>query len=157
MPILRFLAIALFAASMPAHAADNMKAFPPPDAGQSRFVITVPPQKDEFSFKVELLVGKLVKTDAHNRYFFGGALKTETIKGWGFDRYILPQLGPMAGTLMAPDPNEPKVERFITLRGEPQLVRYNSNLPIVVYVPKGVEVRYRVWRADPEATVAKEG
>ncbi|RQW83332.1 MAG: proteinase inhibitor I4 serpin, partial [Methylococcus sp.] len=38
--------------------------------------------------------------------------------------------------------------RFVTLGGEPYLIRYNSKLPVVVYVPKGNEVRYRVWRAD---------
>jgi ecotin len=44
----------------------------------------------------------------------------------------------------------PKVERFITLGGEPELLRYNSRLPLVVYVPVGVEVRYRIWKADQE-------
>jgi len=98
-----------------------------------------------------------VKTDAANRYFFGGQLETETIEGWGFDRHILRQLGPMAGTLMAVDPNAPQVERFIMLGGEPRLLRCNSKLPLVAYVPDGVEVRYRLWRADPQATPAQEG
>jgi ecotin len=35
----------------------------------------------------------------------------------------------------------------VTLGGEPYMVRYNSRLPIVVYVPTGTEVRYRVWTA----------
>jgi ecotin len=49
---------------------------------------------------------------------------------------------------MAVDPNAQKIERFITLGGEPDLLRYNSRLPLVVYLPEGVEVRYRIWRAD---------
>jgi ecotin len=106
---------------------------------------------------VELMIGQTVKTDAHNQYFFGGKLETETIAGWGFTRYVLRKLGPMAGTLMAVDPDAPKLDRFITIGGEPKLLRYNSRLPIVVYVPKGVEVRYRIWRADQTPTVAKEG
>ncbi len=36
----------------------------------------------------------------------------------------------------------------ITLGGEPELHRYNSRLPLVVYEPDGVEVRYRIWRGD---------
>jgi ecotin len=63
----------------------------------------------------------------------------------------------MAGTLMAVDPNAPLVERFISVGGEPQLLRYNSRLPVVVYVPDGVEVRYRIWRADPSTTPAPRG
>jgi len=48
---------------------------------------------------------------------------------------------------MAVDPNAPKVERFISLAGEPYFVRYNSRLPVVVYVPEDAEVRYRIWGA----------
>ena len=81
----------------------------------------------------------------------------EAIQGWGFDRYVLKQLGPMAGTLMAPPPDAPMVERFVSLGGDPYLVRYNSRLPLVVYVPNGVAVRYRIWHADPEAKPVPEG
>lgn len=58
---------------------------------------------------------------------------------------------------MAVDPKTPQVDRFVTLGGEPKLLRYNSRLPIVVYVPSSVEVRYRLWRADPTPTRADEG
>jgi ecotin len=138
-------------------AVDNMKAFPPADEGMVRYVINLPEQADETEWRVELLVGRTVQLDAANRYFFAGTLETETIEGWGFDRHILRQLGPMAGTLMAVNPDAPKVERFITLGGEPRLLRYNSRLPLVVYVPEGVEVRYRFWRADAEVASAERG
>jgi ecotin len=150
-------ALALTLATTMTLAADNMKAFPPADEGMARYVINLPEQADETAWRVELLVGKTVQTDAANRYFFAGTLETETIEGWGFDRHILRQLGPMAGTLMAVDPSVPKVERFITLGGEPRLLRYNSRLPLVVYVPEGVEVRYRFWRADADITAAERG
>jgi ecotin len=137
------------------NAAKELKAFPPAGEGMSRFVIMLPPRKEEGLLKVQLLVGKTVKLDPQNRYFFGGKLETETISGWGYDRYVLKSLGPMAGTLMAVYPDVPKVERFITLGGEPQLLRYNSRLPLVVYVPEGVEVRYRIWRADQEIRLSE--
>jgi len=154
------LALFAFAATaVVTRAADdpNMKAFPPAVAGMTRYVITVPEQKDEYALKVELIIGQTVKTDASNSYFFGGTLETVAIEGWGFERYVLRKLGPMGGTLMAVDPNEPKVDRFITIGGEPKLYRYNSRLPLVVYVPADVEVRYRVWRADVVAITAPKG
>lgn len=152
------LPVLIPAAVEPGTAADpNMKAFPAAEAGMTRYVIALPAQADENAFKVELVIGQTVKIDAGNRYFFGGTLETETIQGWGFDRYILRKLGPMAGTLMAVDPNAPKVDRFITLGGETKLLRYNSRLPLVVYVPSGVEVRYRVWRADEKTISAPQG
>jgi ecotin len=119
------------------------------EEGMTRHVINLPKQQEESTFKVELIIGKTVKTDASNSYFFGGTLETENIPGWGFDRYILRKLGPMAGTLMAVDPGAPQVERFISIGGETRLLRYNSRLPLVVYLPAGVEVRHRVWRAEP--------
>lgn len=139
------------------HAGDNMKAFPPAEKGTVRYVLQLPKQDDESAFKVELIVGKTVLLDEHNRYFFGGKIQQETIEGWGFPRYNVSQLGPMAGTQMAVDPNAPKVDRFITLGGEPYLIRYNSRLPVVIYAPEGVEVRYRIWRAEPEMKGLEKG
>lgn len=138
-------------------AGDNMKAFPPPDQGMVRYVLQLPKQDDETASKVELLVGKTVLVDQQNRYFFGGKIQQETIKGWGFTRYNVSQLGPMAGTQMAIDPNVPKVKRFVSLGGEPYLIRYNSRLPVVVYAPEGVEVRYRIWTAEPETREIEKG
>jgi ecotin len=140
-----------------AQAADNMKAFPPAEKGMERYVLQLPPQEDEAAFKVELIVGKEVTTDERNRYFFGGTIEAKNIEGWGYTRYVVPKLGPMAGTMMAVDPNAQKVARFITLSGNPYLIRYNSRLPVVVYVPKGVEVRYRIWRAGEEVKKIEQG
>lgn len=138
-------------------AADNMKAFPPAEEGMVRHVLHLAKQDDESACKVELIVGKMVPVDESNRYFFSGKIEEETISGWGFPRYNIRTLGSMAGTLLAIDPNTPKVNRFITLGGEAYLIRYNSRLPIVVYAPEGVEVRYRLWRAEPESKVFEAG
>lgn len=143
-----FIMMILMAATL--HASDELKAFPQVAEGMSRHVISLPAEKNEELLKVELLVGKRAMLDPANRYFFGGLLEKQTLEGWGYDYFILKSLGPMAGTLMAIDPRVPKMERFITLAGEPQLHRYNSRLPLVVYVPLGVEVRYRIWRGDQE-------
>ena len=93
----------------------------------------------------------MAEVDERNRHFFGGKLVTETVQGWGFSYHILHQLGPMAGTLMAVDPDAPKVNKFVRVGGEPELLRYNSRLPLVVYVPEGVEVHYSIWRKDAES------
>ncbi len=150
--------VLLYLFAVPAgQAADNMKAFPPAEKGMVRHVLQLPSRDDESALKVELIVGKEVQVDERNRYFFGGKIDKETIKGWGFTRYKVSKLGPMAGTLMAVDPNAPKVARFITLGGDPYFIRYNSRLPIVVYVPEGVEVRYRIWTAGAEVKAIETG
>lgn len=149
--------LGFFALALPAHAADPLQAFPPADAGMVRHVLQLPKQADESAFKVELIVGRTVPLDEHNRYFFGGRIQKEDIKGWGYTRYVVGTLGPMAGTQMAVDPNAPMVDRFITLAGEPYLIRYNSRLPVVVYAPEGAEVRYRIWKAEPQAKAIDKG
>ena len=138
-------------------ASDNLNAFPPAEQGMARYVLQLPAKKDEAAFRVELLVGKTVQTDSQNHYFFNGKVEEETIQGWGFTRYIVKDLGAMTGTLMAPDPRAPKAARFVTLGGEPQLLRYNSQLPMVVYVPKEAEVRYRIWAAKAKTKTMKKG
>ena len=148
--IFPYLVALIILQSLPVGAANNMKAFPPADKGMLRYVLQLPSHNNEGDFKVELIIGQTVEVDGNNRYFFAGTIESETIKGWGFTRYIVRELGPMAGTLMAVDPDTPKIKRFIGLRGEPFLIRYNSRLPVVVYVPEDVEVRYRIWTADSE-------
>lgn len=138
-------------------AADDLKAFPPAEAGQVRYVLYLPELPDELGAKVELIIGRTVETDPDNRYFFGGTIAQETIEGWGYTCYKVSHLGPMAGTLMAVDPGAPKVPRFIPLANAPYLIRYNSRLPVVIYVPEDAEVRYRLWRADEQTLPVEKG
>lgn len=132
-----------------AYAADPLQAFPPADGGMVRHVLWLPAQEDESTIRVELMVGRTMQLDSVNRYFFIGKIEEKIIEGWGFPRYVVDPLGPMAGTRIAPDPKAPRVSRFVTLGGEPLLLGYNSRLPLVVYTPEGVELRYRLWRAGP--------
>jgi ecotin len=155
--VLALGAAALGAAGTGAANPNNMKAFPPADAGMVRYVLQLPQEADEAAFKVELIAGKTVLVDGVNHYFFGGTIEEQTIQGWGFPRYNVSPLGPMAGTLIGVDPGAPKVNRFVPLAGEPFLIRYNSKLPVVVYAPEGVEVRYRIWKAAPQPTTMEKG
>jgi len=149
--------LSLITAMPSVQAADNLKAFPPAEPGMVRHVLTLAKQTNEDSLKVELIAGRTVQVDEGNRYFFGGKIVAENIQGWGFTRHVVSNLGPMAGTLMAVDPKAPKVNRFITLGGAPYLIRYNSRLPVVMYAPEEVEVRYRIWRAESVTKAFENG
>jgi ecotin len=143
--------------AMAQQAKENMKAYPPAAEGMKRFVVFLPEKNNEDDYRVEVQVGKTTEVDAANRYFLTGKLEEETIEGWGFPKYSVKELGPMASTRIGVDPNAPKVKRFVPIGGEPTLLRYNSKLPLVVYVPTGAEVRVRVWKADDHSTIANEG
>lgn len=152
-----FIAMLLLASVWKLSAADNMKAFPPAAEGQVRHVLHLPKLEGEADAKVELIVGKEQEVDAQNKFFFPGKIEAENIQGWGYTRYVLKDLGPLAGTRMLPAPGTPNVKRFIKQGGEPYLIRYNSRLPVVIYVPDGVEVRYRIWSAGTDATPVDKG
>ncbi|MEI7733083.1 MAG: ecotin family protein [Verrucomicrobiota bacterium] len=129
------------------------KAYPEAKQGMVRYVLHLQPQPDEFACQVDLIVGKTIETDGANHYAFGGEIVQDDVPGWGYPRYTArPQ--ELAQTLMAPPPNAPNVKKFVTLTG-PYLIRYNSLLPVVVYVPEGFEVRYRIWKAQPENPIPK--
>lgn len=131
----------------------QVKPFPLPGPGMERYVLFLPVREDESLRMVQLIVGRTEETDPINRYFLSGRIQTETIQGWGFIRYVIKDLGSMAGSRMAVPPGTPMQARFIPLGGEPYLIRYNSRLPVVVYAPEGAEVRYRVWISNDHAEI----
>ncbi|AOJ69596.1 MULTISPECIES: serine protease inhibitor ecotin [Burkholderia] len=141
-------------ASAPTPSAEDIKMFPAAQAGQKREVIVLPAEKLEDDIRVELVIGKKIKVDC-NQHWFGGELKHETVKGWGYPYYVLADVKGPAGTLMA-CPGQEAQEAFVPVRGGGYLLRYNSRLPIVVYVPNEFEVRYRLWYGSNEVARAVE-
>lgn len=140
-----------------AHASDDLKAFPPAENGMVRHVLILPKELDETLHKVELIAGKTILIDKQNSYFFAGSITSETVMGWGYTKYVVSNPGPLGGTLMAVDPDEPKVKRFIKYRGSPYIIPYNSRLPVVVYAPESVEVHYRIWSTELMSKKMEEG
>ena len=135
---------------------DIMKPYPLPEDGYDRMVIHLKPLTNEDISKVELLIGKIMEVDC-NLHSLSGMLERETIVGWGYSYYILRNAGgPAVSTRMACPPGEDQKDAFVQVRGDGQLLRYNSKLPIVVYVPTGFEVRYRIWIAEEKTWQAIE-
>ncbi|MNG72616.1 Ecotin precursor [compost metagenome] len=142
------------AAAAPALAASLKDIAPYPEAEQgfTRQVIHLPAQPDESAHKLEILAGKLLQVDC-NRQRLGGNLEERTLEGWGYSYYRLDKVAGPASTLMA-CPEGKQTEAFVPVAGEGFMLRYNSKLPVVVYVPQGVEVRYRVWSASQDVQKA---
>lgn len=156
-PALGITATALLALTTPAIAqtdADDLKAFPPAESGMSRHVIMLPEQSDESEFLVEILPGKMLDVDC-NRVMISARVTTETVEGWGYSYLVVDNVSQPATTMMA-CPDDAKENRFVAINlGADALQRYNSKLPLVVYTPEELAVKYRVWRADAEISDAK--
>ncbi|WP_339531219.1 serine protease inhibitor ecotin [Pseudomonas mucidolens] len=153
-PLLNTLCLlGLAACAAQAHAAklEDIAPYPKADAGYVRQVIHLPAQPQEQDFKVEILAGKTLLVDC-NRQRLGGVLEEKNLDGWGYPFYRLEKVsGPMS-TLMGCPEGQTR-EDFVAVAGDGFMLRYNSKLPIVVYVPKDIEVRYRIWSAS--TTVGK--
>ena len=153
-PMTAILALTL-AAVAPAMAASLKDVAPYPEAekGFTRQVIHLPAQADESAYQLEILAGKTLKVDC-NRQRLGGSLEERTLEGWGYSYYRLDKVSGPASTLMACPEGKSKKD-FVPVIGEGFVLRYNSKLPIVIYAPKDVEVRYRLWSASDKVEHAR--
>lgn len=131
---------------------EALKPYPAASAGYNRHVIELPAQANEAEHKVELIAGKTLEVDC-NPQRLSGQWQEKTAEGWGYNYYELSKVGPAMSTLMA-CPDNSRKPAFVPVGGEPLLVRYNSKLPLVVYAPADVEVRYRIWSAATNASPA---
>ena len=128
-----------------ANGSDILKPFPAASKGETRYVIELPTLANEDAVKVQLIAGKTIEVDC-NYQSFGGKISEENLEGWGYSFYKISDLmGPMS-TLMG-CPEDSKHDAFVTMQDSP-LIRYNSKLPIVIYAPEDVSVKYRIWQAD---------
>ncbi len=126
---------------------EKVAPYPKADKGMKRQVIQLTPEKDESTLKVELLIGQTLEVDC-NKHRLGGELDSKTLEGWGYDYYVFDKVTSPVSTMMA-CPDGKKEKKFITAYlGEDGMLRYNSKLPIVVYTPENVEVKYRIWKAE---------
>lgn len=126
---------------------DDMQAFPAPDPGQVRRVIRLPSERNEDDLRVGVVVGQMMWVDC-NRQIFSARMEERTAEGWGYNYYVITSPGPPASTMMA-CPTNARTRQFVR-NAEESLLRYNSRLPLVIFTPADVEVRYRVWRAGRE-------
>jgi ecotin len=151
------LSLACLSASVTAATTPLEKVAPYPKAEKSmkRQVITLPEQKDESTYKVELLIGQTMEVDC-NQHRLGAKLESKTLEGWGYDYYVVDKVSSPVSTMMA-CPDGKKTQKFVTAYlGDDAMMRYNSKLPIVVYTPDNVDVKYRIWKAEDAVQNAEQ-
>lgn len=118
--------------------------FPQAEQGFQKFQIILPEATDEQDLKVQLLIGKTMTIDCNQNWFFGN-LQEKSVSGWGYTYFVLEEVSGPASTLIG-CPIDSDREAFVQVTGIP-LQRYNSKMPLVVYVPEGFSVKYRIWQA----------
>jgi ecotin len=154
--VITLSATLLFTQGATAGESNDLKPYPAAEKGYERMVFRVPAVADEASRKIEIIVGKTLSVDC-NRTSFGGDLERRVAKGWGYPYFVIEKIGGPMSTRMACPPGEEQRDSFVAVQGDGFLQRYNSKLPVVVYVPEGFEVRYRTWSAQDHIGHAEPG
>ncbi len=144
------------AGSAPVAAAEplDLRPYPPAAPGERRWLISVeasPASRGDQ--RVELIVGRTLRVDC-NRHHLLGSIAEESVPGWGVPLYRVNGGQPMVSTRMA-CPDQAQRPRFVVMGGPPLLVPVNPRLPIVVVAPENLEVRWRLWRAEPRTRPAR--
>ncbi|WP_449105481.1 serine protease inhibitor ecotin [Pseudomonas mohnii] len=148
------LIVAALSSAVHAAKLEEVAPFPKPESGFARQVIHLAPQAREDDYQVEILAGKTLNVDC-NRQRLGGILEEKNLEGWGYPFYRLEKvIGPMSTLMACPDGKSH--QDFVPVVGDGFMLRYNSKLPIVLYVPRDVEVRYRIWSASSMVDKAVE-
>lgn len=133
---------------------DKYHMFPEAKVGYARYIIDVPKTDNENDHKIEMLIGKNLMVDCNHASLFAQVEK-KPLKGWGYHYLEVSDIQRGPTTMMACP--KPKIEKFISIYSlKKDLIRYNSRLGTVIYVPKEFEVRYRVWSADETVEQAEQ-
>lgn len=152
-------ALAAGSAVTPARAVPrlDLKPYPAAAVGERRWLIQLPGvlktspdpalSSNPADWRVELIVGRELQLDC-NLHRLGGRLEAESLKGSGTTIYRVKDAGPLLFTRKACPPDQAKRQGFVVLGAKPYVVPYKASLPIVIYAPRDLQVRWRLWKAE---------
>ena len=137
----------------------NLTGYPEPAPGLKRWVIQpsglLPKSADPLisahplDWRIQLIVGQTVTLDCNTKRLSGSGMTMRMLpKASG--KALFEVKGPVAviSTKMACPDDQPTRTSFLSLGKQPYLIPYNASWPIVVDLPVGTELRWRVWKAE---------
>ncbi len=137
----------------------NLTGYPDPAPGLKRWVIqpsgllskSADPliSAHPLDWRIQLIVGQTVRLDCNTKRLLGPGVTMRMLpKASG--KALFEVKGPVAviSTKMACPDDQPTRTSFLSLGKQPYLVPYNASWPIVVDLPVGTELRWRVWKAE---------
>ena len=120
----------------------DMSMYPVPQEGFKRVFIHLEEQENEADFQIEFYAGKTMEIDC-NKHALMGEFIEQNLSGWGYSYYNFETNSEFRTTLMA-CPDDEKHQEFV--KSTTKMVRYNSKLPIVIYIQDGFQIKYSIWK-----------
>ncbi|WP_298775853.1 serine protease inhibitor ecotin [uncultured Shewanella sp.] len=128
------------------------KMFPAPMKGMTQHILYLPKKQDEANYRIEFEIGQTKVIDC-NKHSLIGKINQHSVKGWGYNYYQVDSIAPGPSTMRACMKFDKK-EAFVRLPSD-LMLRYNSRVPFVFYLPEKAELRYRVWEAQSPFQMTK--
>jgi ecotin len=137
----------------------DLSGYPAPAPGLQRWVIQpsglLPKSPDALmsrnplDWRVQLIVGQEVAKDCNLKRLSGPGLSLRRLPQ-ASGKALFELKGPVVvmSTRKACTPDQTSGRSFLALGKQPFLVPYNASWPIVVDLPKGTELRWRIWKAE---------
>lgn len=125
----------------------NILRYPNPRPEHTQHVLTLAKNAEEATLKIEIQIGRTQAVDC-NKHSLMGTVNNETLKGWGFQYYVVENVQQGPSTMMACF-DKATTNKFLFLPRS-LFVPYNSQLPIVIYTPSDIQIRYRLWTTTAE-------
>lgn len=148
-----FIAFSIQAMAQQVITKQDLSRFPKPETGYKKVVIEVPHSDQDDQKRIEFSVGKWMEVDGCNSFNLQGLLETKDLKGWGNNYYVFKTNGQVTSTMIG-CPDAAKRNLFVT--AQPEMIRYNGKLPIVIYVPEEYDVQFKIYKAEEETYFAAE-
>lgn len=129
------------------------KIFPAAEQGYKKMIIEVPYSNNDANKKIEFYVGKWMDVDGCNTFNLMGTYDQKDLEGWGYNYWVFKTNGDVRSTMMAcPD----QKVRNLFVSASTQLVDYNGRMPIVIYIPEGYDVQFKIFKSENEIFTAAE-
>lgn len=113
--------------------------FPASIEGMKQFIIN--PSAEGKKLIIEFYAGKEQLVDC-NRHRLSGDFLEKQVEGFGVSYYLFEGSGAVFSTKMGCPDYEKQIE-FIA--SSSIRVIHNEKIPLVLYVPEGLEIRYSIW------------
>ena len=130
--------------SLNPEAAKQMKSFPESMEDYDRYVMYLPSKDNEEAMRLEVIPGVMKVVDC-NTHWLMGEFETKVVEGMGYEYLVFNSNGDIASTRMT-CPDDELTEKFIAANGH--FGRYNSQMSVVVFVPKGMKLELKTWKAN---------
>ena len=136
----------LLAMGVVAQEKDKKIQYPIPQEGWDKIEVALPAiKKGMGEYRVEFTVGFEMETDLCNPYYLIGEWTEHEVKDTDLVYFIASTKGQVVKA-MNECPNEKMKSQFVGLKSNSML--HNGGQSLVVYMPEGYQLRYRLWSVE---------